>query len=162
MWYGTRVPSADMAAKYTDEQKAEAVAVYTAEGMAAAHNQTGVPKPSIKRWADEQGATAPERSEQTKAATAARQLEWAERQPDVVRGFALLAQVSVEQALLAAMEGQSSKAKDFATTAAISVDKAALLSGEPTERRELTERRDAMLRKAKENAQGLRAVPDVA
>lgn len=151
-----------MAAKYTPEQRDEAVAVYAAEGMAAAHHATGVPKPSIKRWADEARVTAPERSEQTRAATEARRLEWSERQPAVVAGFAELAEVCVFLAIEHAKEGRTTKARDLATTAAVSVDKAALLSGEPTERRELTERRDAMLRAAKENAQGLRAVPDVA
>ena len=143
---------------YTDEQKAEAVEVYRTEGMAAAHKASGVPKPSIKRWADERGVTAPERSEQTRAATEARQAEWAERQPQIVRDFALLAELSVNAAISCVLDGSSNKAKDFATTAAISVDKAALLSGEPTERREMTARRDEMLQAARENSRGLRVV----
>lgn len=151
-----------MAAKWTPEQKAEALRVYTTEGMAAAHAQTGIPKGTIGGWATEERVNAPERSEQTTAATEARRLEWAERQPAVVAGFAELAEVSVYLAIEHAREGRTTKAKDLATTAAISVDKAALLSGGPTERRELTERRDAMLASARENARGLRAVPDVA
>ncbi len=57
---------------WPDDVKRQAVAVYAAEGMAAAHEATGVPKGTIKSWADKAKASAPERSdEQTKAATEA-------------------------------------------------------------------------------------------
>ena len=55
---------------YTDEQKAQALAVYENEGLAAAAKHLGCSKGSILLWAEKEGIEPPERStEQTKAAT---------------------------------------------------------------------------------------------
>ena len=57
---------------YTDEQKAEALAVYEAEGLPAAAKAVGCDKATILRWAEKAGVEPPQRcTEQTKAATAA-------------------------------------------------------------------------------------------
>lgn len=36
---------------YTPEQKADALAVYARDGLAEAHRATGIPKPTLHRWA---------------------------------------------------------------------------------------------------------------
>jgi len=73
---------------YTDDQRTEAVAVYATEGMAAAHKATGIPKGTIKGWADKVGAAAPERSKaKTKAATEARTAQLNERKLELAEGL---------------------------------------------------------------------------
>lgn len=58
------------------EQKAEALAIYAVSGLAEAHRQTGVPKPTLHRWANDAGldvaAISIAHVEQTAAATEAR------------------------------------------------------------------------------------------
>ncbi len=124
-------------AQYTDEQKTEAVALYGTEGMAAAHKATGCPKPSIKRWADEAGVTAPERSaEQTEAATAAH-VEQMRTKKQTLRttladqALAMLARMDDEevdwkgnQAKQVTLDKASAAScRNFATSAAILIDK---------------------------------------
>lgn len=78
-----------MARKWSDEQRAEALRLYASEGMAAAHAATEVPKPTIKRWADEANVSGPEHSaEQTAAAVAAHQEKMAEKRRQVRHSLA--------------------------------------------------------------------------
>lgn len=56
---------------YSDEQRAEALAVYAAEGLPAAAKHAGCDKATILRWAEKAGVEPPQRcTEQTAAATA--------------------------------------------------------------------------------------------
>ena len=40
---------------YTDEQREEALRLYADDGLAAAHNATGIPKQTIQSWAKRSG-----------------------------------------------------------------------------------------------------------
>lgn len=77
-----------MARTYTDEQRAEAVAVYAAEGMAAAHAATGVPKGTIKDWANKADVSAPEHADgKTAAAIKARTEQMERARWDIAEGL---------------------------------------------------------------------------
>ncbi len=105
---------------YTDEQKAHTVELYRTEGMAAAHRETGVPKPSIKRWADERGVKTERSDEQTKAATEAHVLAMAEERRNTRAKLARSTQTLLDRI---EDEDAPSKCQSLAVSAAILVDK---------------------------------------
>lgn len=106
---------------YDDAQRARALELYGAEGLAAAHRELGIPKPTIVRWARTAGVTSAEQAAadraRTEAATRAAQLELARR---VAEGRAALVPklVAVANAALdstvAILEAQRAVEKDAA------------------------------------------------
>ncbi|MGK2947778.1 MAG: transposase [Acidimicrobiales bacterium] len=120
---------------YTDEQKAEALALYASHGAAETARLTGVPEGTLQSWAHRSGvATAC--NENRRANVEALKTKWAERRLVMVHEIGAVAHMALAQAEAAVATGACKDAKDFATTMAILVDKAQLLSGEATSRTE--------------------------
>ena len=154
------------ASKATLEQRAQAVAVYQAKGLAAAARETGVPKPTLHRWAAEAGLDTErltKRSDaKTAAATQTRQLSMAERRAVLAERLLSLAETEldrmrapVNETRVAASgkvvtwteaEPSPQDRRAIATTAAILLDKSLLLSGEVTSRSETISADDARRR----------------
>lgn len=148
----------DMArTRYTPEQKAEALALYAEHGAAETARRTGIATGTIQSWASRTGvATAC--NEQRKANVEALQARWAERRAIMVDEIGVVAHMALAQVEQAVAGGIGRDARDFATTMAILVDKAQLLAGDATERRESKVVRDRLLEEAREHARHLRSV----
>lgn len=80
---------------YSDEEKAEAVSLYHAEGTSAASKKTGIPKNTIQGWARKAGVRTV-RSQNTREATEAIQLDNAERRARLVKRLYGIAEASVD------------------------------------------------------------------
>lgn len=152
-----------MARTYTDEQRAEGVALCLEVGMAEAHNRTGIPKPTLSRWlTPEQQTEMAERFQQkTAAATEASRQHWAELRAVMVDEAGDVAQRLLR--LIADHTGDLAPssprdAKDLATAMAILVDKAQLLSGDATSRPSMPWSKAEVVAEAAERAEGLRVI----
>lgn len=120
---------------YTDEQRAEAVALYAEVGPSEVERRLGIPKGTVTKWAQADGAETSFLQNASNASKALH-LKWAEYRGvmvDDIAGAALKALARVEAHIEADNDG---KAKNYATTMAILVDKAQLLSGGATNRTE--------------------------
>lgn len=126
-----------MASTYTDAQKADAVAIYVEHGLAEAHRRTGIPKPTLKRWLENEGIDPSETTarsvEKTRAATEAASAGAAEKRAllqtellDAAREHVAMARITLD----------GKDAQHWMTAAAIGVDKFRLEKGEATERTE--------------------------
>lgn len=142
---------------YTDEQKAEALALYAEHGAAETARRTGITSGTIQSWASRSGV-ATTCNERTAAAVEAAQQQWAERRLAMVHEMGRVAAKALRVAEHNLDEGTTSKAKDAATTMAILVDKAQLLGGDATQRHESRELRNQLLEQARQHSTGLRAV----
>lgn len=154
-----------MARTYTDTQKADAVAVYVEHGLAEAHRRTGIPKPTLSGWltAQQRSEVDERSSEKTAAATKARTVsldarraELAENLMDDVERLRLqLFAPCVERKAVVLSGGLHDRGavevvdidrtqptfgdqKAIMTTLAIAVDKLQVLTGEATERVDIT------------------------
>jgi hypothetical protein len=143
--------------RYTDEQKAEALALYETHGPTAVETQQGIPKNTVAGWAKAAGIRTV-RNERTAAAVEAHALAWAERRAEMVDRIGTVASAALDLCASSIADGTTSKAKDAATTMAILVDKAQLLGGDATTRHENRELRDRLLEETRENARHLRSV----
>lgn len=123
------------APKWTAEQKAEALALYEADGLKTATEATGIPASTIRSLAHRSGVAA-RCTEQRRANVEATKLLWAERRGVMVEEIGAVAHMALAQTVAALELGKSRDAKDLATTMAILVDKAQLLSGGATSRSE--------------------------
>jgi transposase-like protein len=125
-------------ARYTEAEKADAVAHYLQHGLAATHQATGVPKPTLHDWVRKAGhdtAAISERSaDQTRAATEQHIVRMQARRVQLQAQFA-------DSALFAAGRIDSAKdgrdAQGWATASAILTDKLRLELGEATARTEV-------------------------
>lgn len=97
-----RPPKKRTTAPYDDAEKARALELYATVGLGDAHHETGIPKPTISRWARAAGVDSAEAAAaaraQTEAATRAAQAELARR---VAEGRAQLVPKLVATANLA-------------------------------------------------------------
>ena len=144
--------------RYTDDRKAEVVAVYVEEGLPAAHRFTktddkpaGIPKTTIVRWAQAAGLDPAEvtqrNADQTKAANAARILLMESkrvtlREALVDKALDMLARMDepqidyrgrhVEEVRWEKATAQA--CQQYATATAILIDKLRLELGEETDR----------------------------
>lgn len=147
---------------YTDQEKADAVALYIEHGLAHAHHETGISKSSLQRWAEAAGHDLAEiagrTNEKTATATAARSLALEERRlalasdllGDVERLREQLFAPCVERKVVtiagSAKESGSweivdidrdqptfAEQKQIMTSIAIGVDKVQVLTGAPSE-----------------------------
>jgi hypothetical protein len=123
------------AAKWTAEQKTEALRLYETEGLKAATEETGIPAATIRSLAHRSGVAA-RCTEQRRVNVEATKLVWAERRGVMVEEIGAVAHMALAQTVAALELGKSRDAKDLATTMAILVDKAQLLSGGATSRSE--------------------------
>lgn len=147
---------------YTDDQKAHAVELYTEVGAGEAARRTGIPQQSISRWAKAAGATST-RNEKMRAANEAGALSIeAKRQKlafdlfdDIEQLRAELFAPCVEKRAMTVSRGRHegsevevveiqldrptfSEQKAIITSVAIAVDKVQVLTGEATERIEVS------------------------
>lgn len=149
---------------YTDEQRAEALAVYAEQGLAAAAKHSGADKSTIKGWADKADppVVPPQRgTEKTAAATKARQEQMDEAKfalaeglmSDIARIRDQMFAPCVERKVVTVagsvkVEGRweivdidrdkptFTEQKSIMTTIAIAVDKVQVLTGGATQRTE--------------------------
>jgi transposase-like protein len=127
-------------ARYTEAEKADAVAHYLQHGLAAAHQATGVPKQTLQDWARKAGHNLADISgrtaDQTRAATAARTILWEDRRTDLTHKLGDVAELALDKARELVEAGKPGEAQKAMVTAAIGIDKAQLLSGNATSRTE--------------------------
>lgn len=147
---------------YTDEQRAEAVALYQQVGATEAANRLGIKAGTIKAWASQRGVTTVG-AEVTKAATemskARRAYVAEEFRTQMVESLAVIATEAVEAELAAIRSGEASLEKIVgARTRAI--HDLRLLEDLPTSRVGFTPERQALVDEAREKARHLAAVPD--
>lgn len=142
-------------ARYTDEDRSKALALYTSDGLPAAHKTTGIPKQTITRWADRAGVmpggAAGTAAEQTKAATDAHRVEvqarTAQARADLIPKLALLAHRALDfelEIIQKVRAGENSplpdgiRLRDIVGSRTRAVHDLSLLMGEATERTENT------------------------
>lgn len=120
-------------ATWTAEQREVAVGLLRAgTPFADVHRRTGVPKPTLSRWAREADVQ-PAGAEQVEAAANATKIAWSQRRASLVDDLGEAA-VALLEKTLDASDGPD--ARGWATAVAILVDKAQLLSGGVTSRHE--------------------------
>jgi transposase-like protein len=139
--------------RYTEAEKADAVALYLDHGPTIASDQTGIPSTTISSWAQRSGL-ASQRSEKLNAGVKASKLAWEERRTTLAHEMGQVAELALERCH-SALTGDSlvidavnakgehydripnpSDAKNLALTMAILADKAQLLTGSATSRAE--------------------------
>ncbi|MBA3371113.1 MAG: hypothetical protein H0T96_06640 [Thermoleophilaceae bacterium] len=117
--------------RYTAEQRAAALELYSEVGPAEAGRRLGIPSGTVRSWARRNGCAAVA-TENRRAAVEAARLTWEQRRSGLT---VRLGEVAAE--LLERVEkAEPGEAKALATALAILVDKAELLSGRATERTE--------------------------
>lgn len=140
--------------RWTDEQRAEALALYREHGPAEASRRTGIPRGTISRWAANSGY---ERVRNEKVEAQTEQLRIAQ---EMLRQRIRTKLLAKADDLLDRMDAPhkdfrgkdvvevtwdkatSGDVKNYATAAAILLDKYRLEVGEPTTRSEVHERSD--------------------
>lgn len=140
-----------MHSDYTDEQRAEALRIYQAEGFAAAHRQTGIPKGTLGGWIRKAGIHTVA-YEKTAQATRVRHLDFLARRAEL-RERLLDRVLDLDKRMDQPHEefrGQQAKSvtydrapsdavKAYALSIGILIDKMRLEMGEPTSRDERSE-----------------------
>lgn len=138
---------------YTPEEKTVALATYAERGLATAHDELGIPKATLRKWAIGAGmdtsAIAGRSVEQTQAASAARSARCEELRLELREGLLVAAADMLERLDeehvdfrgQAAREVTFPKApadacRNYVTSAAILIDKYRLEVGEATDRSE--------------------------
>ena len=140
-----------MAREYTDEQKAEALALYPELGVAETWRRTGIPKPTIASWARRAGLPHTDAATKTREATIA-----AAARADQLRAELRIKLLEKANDLLDRMDGEHVEFKNsakeirevrypiapagvvqnYATSVGILIDKYRLEVGEATTRSE--------------------------
>lgn len=144
---------------YTDAEREHALGLIAEHGIAYARKQTGIPKPTLSRWAKKAGVDIGTlHREQTANAVQAIKAGWEERRSVMVHEIGAVAHMALAQTSNAVADGDMRVAKDAATTMAILVDKAQLLSGGATSRPDRAEERARALQDAQHRARHLVAV----
>jgi len=139
-------------AKWTPEQRAQALDVYREKGLAAAHHETGIPKPTITDWAVSVGIRS-YGNERTAAATEAIRLTREERAARLADDLLAIAEDRAK--LIRAHQVETPRDEQtLMTVSAIAIDKSQLLAGQATSRHETTaddlvNLRDELLGRAK-------------
>jgi transposase-like protein len=118
--------------KYTDEQRAEALALYAEVGPAKAARQLGIRAGTLRQWAVRAGVTG--HDPRTRLATEAAKTKWAARRDDLANQAGAAAQIVLEAMVKAAQGGDGTTARGLSIAFGVTVDKAQLLSGGATSR----------------------------
>jgi transposase-like protein len=121
---------------YTDEQRAEALALYADVGVSEAARRTGIPAGTIASWANRAGIQ-PEANENLRAAVEARRLTWAERKTALATRLGEIADQAAEQ-LAAKIAANELSGRDLIAALTALIDRTQLLTGEATARTEST------------------------
>lgn len=114
--------------QYTEEQKAEALRIYQAEGTTAAAKQTGIPKPTISSWARRDGVRTV-RNQRTADAVEAATLDAAAVRA-TVSGNTIRAADKAAAAIVQRLEAEALTIplRELATVYGILIDKHVLLA----------------------------------
>lgn len=124
-----------MARTYTDDEKAEAVAVYVEHGLAEAARRTGIPKPTLSNWVTpEQRSAQAERSAAKTAAATAAHRRWIEEQRIVAQREFM--ETAVHCARQARLVEDGHQAFSLTKAGGTALDKVRLELGEVTDRTE--------------------------
>lgn len=122
---------------YTDEQREEALRLYADHGPGEASRRCNIPSATIRSWAHRAGLShSGPVSEQTKAATDAARLSWAQRRFELARETGAAAADLLERIRAAR---KSTDVRALATAYAALVEKGQLLDGAVTQRVEVAE-----------------------
>jgi transposase-like protein len=125
-------------ARYTEAEKADALATYLEHGLAAAHQTTGIPRATLQDWARKAGHNLADISghtaDKTRAAVAAHQANAAEIRALLQAELLAAARIHVASSLKAE-DGKN--AQHYMTAGAIGLDKYRLELGEATDRTEV-------------------------
>lgn len=124
---------------YSDEQRAEAVALYREHGAAEAARRTGVNAGTIRSWVSH-GGVATERAEKTREALDAIQLSTEERRTRLGEKLLALAEKSTDRA--EALIGEANL-RDIVGALDYAIKNAQLLTGAATARTEHTAGKEA-------------------
>ena len=125
--------------KYTDKQRAAAVALYDEHGTAETAKRTGITPRTIRRWAKDAGHVSEDNTKKTtkaRAVGAQRVAEaWGTFREAEASGAGTTA-TQVRDAIVAAVDHgkRTREARDLAVVYGILIDKAELLSGNATQR----------------------------
>jgi hypothetical protein len=120
-------------ARWSEAKRSEALQLLRDQvGTQETARRTGVPAPTLSRWAAAEGIESPN-AERTASANEATRLAWVQRRGQLVDR---LGDVSAEL-LEKARNADAREAQAFMTAVAIGVDKAQLLSGSATSRHEV-------------------------
>jgi hypothetical protein len=122
-------------AEYPPDLRTQALALYVDRGGAEAARETGVPAPTIRSWASREGV-ATVACQKKRAATDAARLRWEERRLELAHRVGQQAEEALGRVAKEIKSGKAADAKNMATTLAILIDKAQLLTGGTTNRRE--------------------------
>lgn len=134
------------AKKWTDEQKAEAMAVYASEGPAAAHLATGIPEGTIKSWAARTHGAQAERAGRNAAATVAaaerrhramqqRRASEEEARTAQLERLSVVAELALDRAIdMLTNPDFEVTPHEAMLTASRAIEKQQLLAGRPTSR----------------------------
>lgn len=118
---------------YTEQERQAAMEAYGEVGPAEAARRTGIPAPTIRKWAERAGVTGDD--PRTRPMTQAAQVAWEIRRKTLANDFGQVAAELLQHVRTAASEPNRSRdAQALMTAAAIGVDKAQLLAGGATSR----------------------------
>lgn len=140
-----------MQTTWSPEQKAEALRLVAASGVAEAARQVGIPFGTVASWASRAGVRAPDTGERSKA-TAAAALTMTERRQRLADGLMSDVEHIRSQLLGGAAIDQQRRATAIATLVGVNQ----LLTGEATSRVESTVGRAQLIEEARERANHLR------
>lgn len=154
--------STPMATRWSDDDRATALALYIDHGPAEASRRTGIPTKTISSWARRTG-TRTDAPAKTAAAVAARAAQWAELRETVANESGRTARRILAIITDALDNGHLEvstvhQAKDAATTMAILVDKAQVLVGDASAITGHVGLREQVAAQAETSAPRLRAV----
>jgi transposase-like protein len=125
---------------YTAEQKTQALAAYAEVGPAEAARRTGIPSPTIRKWAQRAGVTGDD--PRTRLATLAAGVSWEKRKTELADLTGAAAHVVLAHMVAAAERGDGQTARGLAVAYGVTVDKAQLLAGGATSRIEMPDGAD--------------------
>ncbi len=125
------------ASPHTDQQRKDALRLYVELGPAEAGRRCEIPAATIRSWAHRAGVSANvPPSEQTRAATDAARLSWAQRRAELSRETGAVAAELPERIRTAT---KASDVRALATGYSVLVEKGQLLDGAVTDRVEISE-----------------------
>ncbi len=128
---------------YTDEEKKEALALRRTHGPAEASRRTGIKCATIRSWAHRSAEDASEGAEQTRAATEAARLSWAQRRAELTDETGAVAAAILDRIKVSR---RSSDARALSQAFSVLIDRAQLLDGGATSRVEVSDPEDLAAR----------------
>lgn len=123
---------------YTDDQKANALNLWTEHGACEASRRTGIPRGTISSWAKRAQLAPPVAAGRTLDATERARQAWALRRAEMADELGELAAEAITMTREAIAKRSARNARDGAATVETLVRNAQLLDGHATSRTEAT------------------------